>query len=328
IDSVALDPSGHFRLTVDNAPSDPSLYTISNNWHSIPILASRGESITISSVGNLTKNYTVNGSGESELLRSFYQPFIEGMQRLDSIAIEYAKENISEEFRSSLSKEYNTEYQRIKRQQLSFIIENKSSIAAIYAIFQHLPGDRQLFCGDSDVIYLRTVAEEVSKQYPKSALLKRLEAQIKTMEATIALKENINSSNFPNLSMPDMFGNNVELSSLIGSVVLLDFWSAELGNSNSTNAELKEIYQEYSSKGFNIFQVGIDTSKDRWINAVQDQRLPWISVSDLRGASSPAIGLYNISKLPANFLINKEGEIVARDVWGEELKLIVKKLTK
>ncbi|MFR9566877.1 MAG: TlpA disulfide reductase family protein, partial [Rikenellaceae bacterium] len=242
--------------------------------------------------------------------------------------IEYAKENISEEFRSSLSKEYNTEYQRIKRQQLSFIIENKSSIAAIYAIFQHLPGDRQLFCGDSDVIYLRTVAEEVSKQYPKSALLKRLEAQIKTMEATIALKENINSSNFPNLSMPDMFGNNVELSSLIGSVVLLDFWSAELGNSNSTNAELKEIYQEYSSKGFNIFQVGIDTSKDRWINAVQDQRLPWISVSDLRGASSPAIGLYNISKLPANFLINKEGEIVARDVWGEELKLIVKKLTK
>ncbi len=327
VDSVTLDAEGHFRLRIDNASSDPSLYTISNNWHNIPILASKGESITISSVGNLTKNYKVTGSAESELLRSFYQPFVTGMQRLDSIALEYAKDGIDQELRNSISLEYNDEYQRIKRQQLSFIISNKSSIAAIYAIFQHLPGDRQLFCGNSDVIYLRTVAEEVEKQHPKSSLLKSLKEQIKTMEAAIALKESVTTRGFPDLNMQDMFGNNIDLSSLLGNVILLEFWSAELGNSNAINAELKETYNKYSHNGFKIYQVGIDSSKDRWINAVQEQRLPWLSVSDLRGASSPAIGLYNISKLPTNFLINKDGEIVARDIWGDKLDSKLKKLT-
>ena len=80
--------------------------------------------------------------------------------------------------------------------------------------------------------------------------------------------------------------------------------------------------------GFEVYQVAIDTSKPLWINAVQEQQLPWISVSDLRGRGSAALGLYNVQKLPTNFLIDKEGVIVARDIRGEELEKKLDELTR
>ena len=89
-----------------------------------------------------------------------------------------------------------------------------------------------------------------------------------------------------------------------------------MGNSNAINAELKEVYAEYADRGFEIYQIGVDVSKDIWINAVQEQQLPWISVCDFRGRNSPALGLYNVQKLPANFLIDREGIVVARDLYG------------
>ena len=79
--------------------------------------------------------------------------------------------------------------------------------------------------------------------------------------------------------------------------------------------------------GFEVYQVAIDTSKATWITAVQEQQLPWISVSDLRGRGSAALGLYNVQKSPTNFLLDKEGNIVARDIHGKELDEKLRELT-
>ena len=116
-----------------------------------------------------------------------------------------------------------------------------------------------------------------------------------------------------------MYGNEVALSSLEGNIVLVDFWSAEVGNSNAFNAELKEIYEEYESRGFRVYQVSADTSKSAWVTAVQEQQLPWISVCDFRGTASPMLHAYNVRKLPSNFLIDREGNIVAKDLYSTAL---------
>ena len=80
--------------------------------------------------------------------------------------------------------------------------------------------------------------------------------------------------------------------------------------------------------GFEVYQVAIDTSKAIWITAVQEQQLPWVSVSDLRGRGSAALGLYNVQKLPTNFLIDRNGTIVARDIYGEKLERELDELTR
>ena len=330
VDSTVIDQGGDFRFRVKLPEKGPVFYNLLCDGSAIPLIVTPGDRIEVNSLCDLARNYTVEGSAESELLRQFYQDFVTGAQRLDNIAAQFAKPGLTEEERKSLVEEYTAEYYRIRREQLRFIIENKSSLAAVYALYQRLPGDRYLFNGDSDVVYFRTVAEALEKSYPDSPYLQSLTAEIARMDARISLTSQISEAGYPDLEMTDIYGKKIRLSSLTGKVVLLDFWSAELGSSNALNADLKELYKKYEDApvGFEVYQVAIDTSKPLWINAVQEQQLPWISVSDLRGRGSSALGLYNVQKLPANFLIDKEGSIVARDIYGKSLEEKLDELTK
>ena len=318
IDSVALDNDGGYRFVIKDVDPTPSLYNIIYSSDRIPLLVSRGEKIELGALGSALSNYTVKGSHESELLRKFNKEYLEGQLELNRAVLGY--NNASAEERKHLATKYNELYRTIKRKQISFIIENKGSLASVYALYQRLPGEQYLSGADSDLIYYRTVADAVSKSYPTSPYLLTLSNDIARMEARISLMNSIESRTYPELEGRDMYGNEVALSSLEGSVVLVDFWSAEAGNSNAFNAELKEIYEEYASSGFRVYQVSADTSKAIWIKAVQEQQLPWISVCDFKGQASPMLRSYNVRKLPSNFLIDREGNIVGKDLYSDALE--------
>ena len=329
VDSAALAPDGSYRMELTGVAKTPSLYNVIYDGERIPLLLAGGDRLTLGSVGSVIRNYTVEGSSESELLRQFYQAFVTGAQQLENMGTEFARK-LTDEERKSLIKEYTAEYYRIRREQLRFIIEHKASLAAVYALYQRLPGDTYLFNGDSDVVYYRTVAEALQESYPESPYLQSLQAEIARMDARISLTSQITEARHPDLELTDIYGKKIRLSSLAGKVVLLDFWSAQLGSSNALNADLKELYRKYADApvGFEVYQVAVDTSKPLWITAVQEQQLPWISVSDLRGRSSVALGLYNVQRLPANFLIDKEGTIVAKNIYGKSLEAKLDELTK
>ena len=295
----------------------------------IHLLPEGGDLVEGNAVGSLVRNYTVKGSEESELLRRFYQAFVIGAQRLDEIAQQFAAaENVSEERQQELMKQYTDEYFRIRREQLRFIVENPASLAAVYALYQRLPGDVYLFNGDSDVVYYRQVAEAVEQKYPESPYVQSLLSEVARMDARIDLSSKITEMSYPDLEMTDMFGKKIRLSSLAGKVILLDFWSAELGTSNALNADLKEIYARYADRGFEVYQVAIDTSKPLWITSVQEQQLPWASVTDLRGRASSSLALYNVQQLPASFLIDRAGSSGAQNPHGTSLESQLDALTR
>ena len=326
IDSVALGEDGNFVLLLENSDqTNPTLYHLVYDNNRIPLLLKGGDHVTVSSAGNALRNYTVEGSEESELLHKFNASYVDGVLKLNEIMSRLTANDLADDARHNLAVEYTKLKNEIKRQQLGFIVENKDHIAAIYALYQRLPGDANLFNGDSDVIYYRTVAEALAESYPDSHYLPLLRSQIARMDAQISLLSQVKETSFPEITMPDMYGKEQSLSALEGKVILLHFWSAAVGNSNAMNADLKEIYSKYHDQGFEIYQVGIDTSKALWINTVQEQQLPWISVSDLRGEASPAVGAYNVQALPANFLIDREGNIADRNLSGEKLEQAIKK---
>lgn len=324
IDSVKIAEDGSFALNINDAPATPTLYNVIFDNERIPLLVQRGDKINVQSAGSVLRNCEVSGSLETELLHSFNKEYVSGVARLNEIISKYTND-LSEEQTKAVSKEYTELYRKIKRSQLRFIIEHKDRIAAIYALYQRIPNDANLFNGDSDVIYYRTVAEAVEQTYPESPYLPILRTQIARMDAQLNLLSNITETSFPEINMPDMYGNQKSLTALEGNVILLHFWSAAIGNGNAINADLKDIYAKYHDQGFEIYQVGIDTSKAAWINAVQEQKLPWISVSDLQGEASSSLKSYNISKLPANYLIDRKGNIVAKDLTGEKLEAEIKK---
>ncbi|MBR2352617.1 MAG: TlpA family protein disulfide reductase [Alistipes sp.] len=317
LDTVMLAEDGFYRFVVEDADATPSMYHVVYNNVRIPLLLSRGERVELGSLGSVMENYTVSGSEESELLRKFNRDYIAGKQELQSIMQQYARADEDEQRELNLL--YNHTRNTVKRNQISFIIEHKSNVAAVYALYQRLPAENYLVGPDSDLIYYRTVADALSEVYPASPYLVRLNNDIARMEARASLISSIETRTYPDLEAPDMYGNRVSLSSLEGNVVLVDFWSAELGNSNALNADLKEIYDKYEERGFRVYQVAADVSKAVWIRAVQEQRLPWVSVCDFRGERSPLLGLYNVRKLPSNFLIDRKGNIIAKDIYSTAL---------
>lgn len=320
VDSVTLDANGAYRFEVKGVDKTPRLYNILYNGERIPLFIAGGDRLTVGALGSVVRNYTVEGSDESELLRTFYQAYAAGLRKLDAIVAAYGREGLSPEEREKLMRSYSDEYRRIKREQLKFIVEHKAKLAAVYALYQRLPNDPYLFNGESDVIYFRTVADALAESYPASPYLSSLRSEIERMDARLNLTATLSETGYPDIELSDMYGKKIRLSSLHDKVILLDFWSAELGNSNALNAELKVVYEKYAARGFEIYQVAVDLSKPLWINAVQEQALPWISVSDLRGRNSPVFRTYNLSKLPSNFLIDRSGNIVGKDLYGSALE--------
>lgn len=325
IDSVKLSEDGNFMLKIDKVSSSPSLYHIVYDGNRIPLLLQGGDNISVNSAGNALRNYVVEGSEESELLHEFNHNYVEGVIALNEIMSKLTADDLNDEERQELAVKYTKLKNEVKKNQLRFIVENKERIAAVYALYQRLPGDVNLFNGNSDVIYYRTVAEAIAESYPESLYLPLLRSQIARMDAQISLLSQVKTTNFPEITMPDMYGNEHSLSTHEGKLILLHFWSAAVGNSNSFNADLKKVYEKYHDQGLEIFQVAIDTSKALWINTIQEQQLPWISVSDLRGELSPVVGAYNVRSLPSNYLIDRAGNIAGKDLMGEKLEEAIKK---
>jgi thiol-disulfide isomerase/thioredoxin len=129
----------------------------------------------------------------------------------------------------------------------------------------------------------------------------------------------------PEIDLPDTKGNNVVLSSLRGDLVLVDFWASWCGPSIKEQPELIKLYNTYQGK-FSIYSVSMDTKKPLWLAAIAKQKLPWIQVSDLKYWTSPVVGDYMLQSVPLNFLVDKNGIIVAKNIHGNALNEMVKSI--
>ncbi|KOP38045.1 MULTISPECIES: TlpA disulfide reductase family protein [unclassified Flavobacterium] len=126
----------------------------------------------------------------------------------------------------------------------------------------------------------------------------------------------------PEIDLPDTKGNNVVLSSLRGSLTLVDFWASWCGPCIKEQPTLLKLYNAYPDK-FSIYSVSMDTKKPLWLGAITKGKLPWVQVSDLKYWKSPVIGDYMLQSVPLNFLIDKNGIIIAKNIHGKALEDMV-----
>jgi len=155
----------------------------------------------------------------------------------------------------------------------------------------------------------------------KVPLMQELVKRINAMK-TVAVGQKA-----PDFTLNDVDGNPVALYSKVGSKLLLvDFWAAWCGPCRQENPNVVKVYKEFNKKGFDVFGVSLDRTKEDWVKAIADDKLTWTHVSDLQYWSNAAAKLYAVNSIPANFLLDETGTIIARNLREEALYEKVKEL--
>ena len=133
----------------------------------------------------------------------------------------------------------------------------------------------------------------------------------------------------PEITLNNVEGKPVNLSSLRGKYVLIDFWASWCGPCRMENPNVVKTYNRYKEKGFDVFSVSLDRDKEAWMRAIAKDGLLWTShVSDLKYWQSAAAQLYGVSAIPATFLLDKEGKIISKNLRGEALEQKLAELMK
>lgn len=160
----------------------------------------------------------------------------------------------------------------------------------------------------------KKLAKNLQLEYPNSKFAKDLVAQMPKGEPQIG---DLASE----IMLKDANDEVFKLSSLKGKYVLIDFWASWCGPCRQENPNVVNVYNRYKDKGFTILSVSLDNSKERWLGAIQQDGLTWPNhVSDLKGWQSEAAALYAVRGIPATFLIDKEGIIIAKNLRGAALE--------
>ena len=338
VDSTVTNQQGNYRFTVSPPVAAPTFYNIVSNQSSLPVIVSPGEKVKVNSLCDLGRNYTVEGSDDSKLLKEFNTMYSNGVRSLDSLANLYSETRPTPDNdarRTALLREYTQRYVKIKREHIAFIVKNASSMAAVYALYQRLPNDEALFNANDDRVYYRMVADSLADKYPASPHVIALLRDVKTQDDAAALAQQVSRQqaetaglNHPEITLQDMFGKDHKLSELKNKAILLTFWSVTDPKGPAMNNEMKELYKEFSGKGFDIYQVSLDSDKASWILAVQAQKLPWTNVIDPNGFTGLPAMSYNVAATPVNFLIDRRGNITGRNLQGAALRTRVAELTR
>jgi len=131
---------------------------------------------------------------------------------------------------------------------------------------------------------------------------------------------------FADFQSENQNGELKKLSDLKGKAILLEFWASWCGPCRQENPNLVKTFEKFNPKGFEIFAVSLDQDKKSWLKAIKKDNLNWEHVSDLKGQKNEASLIYGINGIPDNFLISENGEIIGRNLRGEELNQKLKEI--
>ena len=130
----------------------------------------------------------------------------------------------------------------------------------------------------------------------------------------------------PNFSAPSPEGKTISLKESLGKVTIIDFWASWCGPCRAENPNVVAMYNELHDKGLNIIGVSLDKDATKWKEAIAKDKLTWAHVSNLKFWDEPIAKQYNVQSIPATFILDAKGNIVAKDLRGDALKAKVKEL--
>ncbi len=319
IDTLITDTQGKLSYTLPLEKDQPEFaFFYYKGARIASLLLQRGDKVEL--VADTLGSYTVSGSADSELLLQVEEDYKQIKETFAQYEIQLKEAANDQAKLSELSKAMSREYIDYYRGRVKYVMANSHSLSVVPVFYQSI-GSLPVFAQQTDAILFRDICDSLSISHPKSKYTKALRAEAEKRFQGLRLETRMKTAEeigFIDIELPDINGERVKLSEVNSKLVLLYFWNSGDPEQKMLNLDiLLSAYKDYRSKGFEIYQVSMSPDKALWASVVDSQKLPWISVCDIRGASSPYISSYNITHLPQAFIIY-EGSLIEENIKDEK----------
>ena len=313
-DSTFTDAAGHFSFS--GTLVEPRLFNLrikgkNRAAETVKLFVGPNATMTLSGNADSLWRAKITGSREQELFESFaslynkelsdftskvYKPYFAAKEKKDSVAMlregGIADRKVVDKFSDLV---------------VAFVREHPSNAMSLELIEMVLKYNR-IATADS---LMRMVEKTPAGGY---AMGKKIRENLNVL---LRLKK---GSMAPDFSQPDASGQSVSLLSLRGKYVLVDFWASWCAPCRAENPHLLKAYNKYKDDNFTVLAVSLDKDKRLWLKAVKEDQLPWMQLSDLKGFDNSAGKIYGVTSVPANFLIDPSGRIIATNLRGNGLE--------
>jgi peroxiredoxin len=307
LDTLEIKSNGDFTFEFDSIGA-PTFYELNLYGQRVVKLALFKENVDVKFNFSDPNSLQIEGSQDSkEMLK--LEKLMEGYQvqvnQLNERYYEAMSKNDAEVIR-----QVQVDAMSLEAQQVISVKEMIESMGTSFASLAAIG----LLNPQNDFLFIDALITKLNENYPGTIAILQMKQQLDELRALAV------GQVAPDIVLPDPSGKTTKLSDLRGKYVLIDFWAAWCKPCRQENPNVVRMYSQYNAKGFEIFGVSLDRTREDWVKAIADDKLTWTQVSDLLYFNSAAAELYQIQAIPATYLIDPDGKIIAKDLRGPSLE--------
>ena len=310
---TAVVTDGKFELKGITDGIDIGFVRIENEEINLPIILEEGN-ININIVKDSLHKSTLGGTPNNDK----FQKFNTESRAISEKVAKFEKDNGPEMQKAQMSndtvtinkllKEYKKFQNEMNDYSKKFIKENPDAYLSVLLLENFLM--RQYLTPEE----IKSYFEGLDKDVKETKSGKKIKTALDSMTAIVIGKP------APNFSAPSPEGKTISLKESLGKVTIIDFWASWCGPCRAENPNVVALYNEFHPQGLNIIGVSLDKDAAKWKEAIAKDGLIWPHVSNLKFWEDPIAKQYNVQSIPATFILDEKGNIVAKDLRGEELR--------
>lgn len=280
------------------------------------------EKITVTAYKDSLQASKTGGSYNNEELAKFNSTFERLQKKIgkfhqdNSETMHNARQSNDTAALNKFTKDYKALEDNLKNFLENYPSENPKSYISLILLSQMINNP------SADFEKIKTNVTNLDSELKATKIGQKLEERINEISATSI------GQIAPDFSAPNPEGKMVSLKESMGKVTLIDFWASWCGPCRVANPYLVYLHNEFHDKGLNIIGVSLDKEdqKEKWLGAIETDKLTWTQVSNLKFWQDPIAKQYSVQSIPATFLLDAEGKIVAKNLSGLELKAKIAEL--
>lgn len=313
IAETKIESDGQYRLEFDF--TEPDLYRLDfPNRQSVLLAIDNGQSqIDVQLDG---KKVQITGSKDSEMLQGYDAFRKKSNNKLVSPAYAAMRAAKSSKVEGAEAEAVQQYVEGSKAHRAELIDYTEKNIGSAFALY----GTVLRWTGDDEVARLDKLVNDFAVKYPGIQATKTMQEKVQRFK-NVAI-----GAVAPPLAAPTPNGEILSLNDVDAKYILIDFWASWCGPCISQIPDLKKVYADFHDKGFEILSVSVDGNESKWKGAIQKYDLNWLQISDLKAWKSELAMEYNVTFVPFNLIVDKDGVIVAKNLHSKSLYVLLEGL--